>query len=146
MEQWIGTHCYICCRKYQNRYQYCLNSDGFIHYMRPFKGHSGGNKVDPSLLDNVQIPNRWSEYLYHVGSCLKNAFHHPLRIGCRVKRYKRRKTNSILHSRGSSQSFTISTSTIRNYSEGYLAGSTRRFSSVWYQYGESRGGRGKNGA
>ena len=29
-----------------------------------------GNKVDPSLLDHVQIPYRWSEYLYHVGSSL----------------------------------------------------------------------------
>ena len=35
---------------------------------------------------------------------------------------------------------------ILNYSEGYLAGSTRRFSSALYQYGETRGGRGKEGA
>ena len=33
----------------------------------PFQGHSGGTKVDPALLDNVEVPRRWSEYLYHVG-------------------------------------------------------------------------------
>ena len=30
----------------------------------------GGNKVDPSLLDNVGIPYNWSRYIYHVGSSL----------------------------------------------------------------------------
>ena len=70
MEQWIGTHCYMCfvatARTLQNgriqnclifcikevakdRFQYCQNSDGFIHYMRAIQGHSGGNNVDPSL-------------------------------------------------------------------------------------------------
>ena len=38
--------------------------------MRAIQGHSGGNTVDPSLLDNVKIPYMWSEYLYHVGSSL----------------------------------------------------------------------------
>ena len=54
----------------KKRYQYCLNSDCFIHYMRAIHGHSGGTKVDPSLLDNFQIPFTWSEYFYHVGSSL----------------------------------------------------------------------------
>ena len=34
------------------------------------QGHSGGNKVDPSLVDNVEIPYNWSEYINHVGSSL----------------------------------------------------------------------------
>ena len=51
-------------------FQYCLNSNGFIHNMRAIQGHSGGNKVDPSLLDNAKIPHNWSEYFYHVGSSL----------------------------------------------------------------------------
>ena len=49
-------------------FQHCLNSDDVIHYMRAIQSHSGGNKVDPLLLDKVQIPYRWSEYFYHVGS------------------------------------------------------------------------------
>ena len=28
---------------------------------------AGGTKVDPTLLDNVLIPYRWSEHLYPVG-------------------------------------------------------------------------------
>ena len=46
----------------KKRFQYCFHSDGFIDYMRAIQGHSGGSKVDPQLLDNVQIPYRWSEY------------------------------------------------------------------------------------
>ena len=34
------------------------------------QGHSGGAKVGPTLLDNEQIPYKWSEYLYHVGCSL----------------------------------------------------------------------------
>ena len=54
----------------KNRFQYCLNPDGFIHYMRAIQGHSGGNKADPSLLDNVAMPYNCSEYIDHVGSSL----------------------------------------------------------------------------
>ena len=59
-------------RSDKKRFQFCLNSDGFIHDMRAIQGHSGGYKVDPSLLDDVQIPYRWREYIYHVGSFLCN--------------------------------------------------------------------------
>ena len=38
--------------------------------MRATECHSRGSKVDPSLLDNVHIPCRWSEYLDHGGSSL----------------------------------------------------------------------------
>ena len=46
----------------------CLNFDGFIHHMRVILGHSGGTNDDFSLLDNVQIPYMWSEYISHAGS------------------------------------------------------------------------------
>ena len=36
--------------------------------MRAIQGHSGGNKVDPSLQDNVEFPFDWIECIYHVGS------------------------------------------------------------------------------
>ena len=41
----------------KNICQYCLpeHSDDFIHNMRVIQGHSGRNKVDLSLLDNVKI-------------------------------------------------------------------------------------------
>ena len=60
--------------------KYCLNSDGFIHGVRATRGHPGGNKVDPSLLDNVEIPYMWSDYIYHVGSslCLHAIIHQGL--------------------------------------------------------------------
>ena len=61
----------------KERFQYCLNSDGFIHYMRASRDHSEGNKVDPLLPDKVQMPYMWSEYLYHVGSslCMPSIIH-----------------------------------------------------------------------
>ena len=36
--------------------QYCFDSYGYILYVRAIQGHSGGNKVDPSLQDHVEIP------------------------------------------------------------------------------------------
>ena len=54
----------------KKRFQHCPNSDGFILYLRADKGPSGGNKVDPSLQDKVEIPCNWIEYIYHVGSSL----------------------------------------------------------------------------
>ena len=59
------------------RFQYCLNSDGFIHYIRAIQGHYGAHEIDPSLLDNVKILCMWSEYIYHVGSslCTHSIFH-----------------------------------------------------------------------
>ena len=45
----------------RKRFQYCLNSDGLI--LHAIQGHSGGTKVDRSLLDKVPILYNWSEYL-----------------------------------------------------------------------------------
>ena len=55
----------ICIKEATRKY-----SDGFIHYMRAIQGHSGRYKVDPSLLDNVEITYMWSEFIYHVGDSL----------------------------------------------------------------------------
>ena len=104
--------------------QYCLDSNGFILHVCAIHGHCGGNKVDLSLLDNVEIPYMWNEYIYHVDLSLdlhyliNNAvqpdwlhlsrwffsglqFYYQIPSHCRRKRYERRKTNGILHSRGS---------------------------------------------
>ena len=41
----------------KNIFQYCLDSHGYLVNTRAIQGHSGGSKVDPSLQDNVEIPN-----------------------------------------------------------------------------------------
>ena len=42
----------------KKRFQYCTDPSGQeILYLRALQGHSGRNLVDPSLQDNVLIPN-----------------------------------------------------------------------------------------
>ena len=50
------------------RFQYCTDPSGQeILYLRALQGHSGRNPIDPSLQDNVLIPNNFFEYIYHIG-------------------------------------------------------------------------------
>ena len=35
--------------------------------LRALQGNSGRNLVDPSLLDNLLIPNNFFEYIHHIG-------------------------------------------------------------------------------
>ena len=50
------------------RFQYCTDPSGQeILYLRTFQGHSGRNPIDPSLQNNVLIPNNFFEYIYHIG-------------------------------------------------------------------------------
>ena len=51
----------------KKRYQYCTDSSGTILYLRALQGHSGRNLIDPTLQDNVLIPNNFFQYIYHVG-------------------------------------------------------------------------------
>ena len=52
----------------KNRFQYCTDPSGQeILYLRALQGHSGRNPIDPSLQDNVLIPNKFFEYIYHIG-------------------------------------------------------------------------------
>ena len=39
-------------------------------YLRALQGHSGRNPIDPSLQDNVSIPNNFFEYIYHIGCAI----------------------------------------------------------------------------
>ena len=51
----------------KKRFQYCTDSSGQeILYLRALQGHSGRNLIDPSLQDNVSIPDNFFEYIYHV--------------------------------------------------------------------------------
>ena len=38
----------------RKRLQYCLDSHGYLLHVRAIQSHVGGNKVDPSMQDNVQ--------------------------------------------------------------------------------------------
>ena len=51
-------------------YQYCTVSSGTILYLRALQGHSGRNLIDPTLQDNVLIPNNFFECTYHVGCAI----------------------------------------------------------------------------
>ena len=55
----------------KKRFQYCTDSSGQeILYLRALQGHSGRNSIDPTLQDNVLIPNDFSEYSYHIGCAI----------------------------------------------------------------------------
>ena len=51
----------------KKRFQYCTDSSGTALYYRPLQGHSGRNLIDPSLQDNVLIPDDFFKYIYNVG-------------------------------------------------------------------------------
>ena len=55
----------------KKRYQYCTDPSGqeFL-YLRALQGHSGRNLIDPTLQDNVLIPNSFFQYIYHVGCAI----------------------------------------------------------------------------
>ena len=43
-------------------------SAGTIQYLRAIQGHSGGKHTNPTLQDNVSLPDDFAEHIYHVGS------------------------------------------------------------------------------
>ena len=52
----------------RKRFQFCTDLSGQeILYFRALQGHSGRNPIDPTLQDNVLIPNTFFEYIYHIG-------------------------------------------------------------------------------
>ena len=57
-------------RRNKKRYQYCTDSSEIIVYLRVLQGHSGRNLVDPTLQNNVVIPDGFYEYIYHVGCAI----------------------------------------------------------------------------
>ena len=52
------------------RFQYCTDSAGETLYLRALQGHSGRNLTDPSLQNNVLIPDGFFKYIYHVGCAI----------------------------------------------------------------------------
>ena len=64
----------------KKRFQYYIDSSGAILYLRALQGHSGRNIIDPSLQDNVVIPDGFFKYIYHVGCAINFTFHHQVGI------------------------------------------------------------------
>ena len=55
----------------KKRFQHCADPSGQeILYFRALQGHTGRNPIDPSLQDNVLIPNDFFEYTYHIGCAI----------------------------------------------------------------------------
>ena len=56
---------------HKKRFQYCTDPPGQeIFHLRALQGHSGRSHIDPSLQDNVLIPNDFFEYIYHIGCAI----------------------------------------------------------------------------
>ena len=56
----------------KKRFQYCTGpSRQEILYLRAPQGHSGRNPIDPTLQDNVLIPNNFFEYIHHIGCAIR---------------------------------------------------------------------------
>ena len=61
-------------------FQYCTDaSRQEILYLRALQGHSGRNLIDPSLQDNVLIPDDFFKYIYHFGCAIN--FHSFINSG-----------------------------------------------------------------
>ena len=57
---------------HKKRFQYCTDSSGQeILYLRALQGHSGRNPIDPTLQDNVLIPDNFSGYIHHIGCAIR---------------------------------------------------------------------------
>ena len=54
----------------KKRFQYCSNPKSSKHflYFGAIQGHSGGDLVDPTLQDNVLLPDDFAEYIHHIGN------------------------------------------------------------------------------
>ena len=54
----------------KKRFQYCVDPSSPETFLHPqaIQGQSGGTHIDPTLQDNVLLPDHFAEHIYHVGS------------------------------------------------------------------------------
>ena len=84
----------------RKKIQYCTDPSGqAILYLRGLQGHSGRNPIDPTLQDNVLIPNNFFEYIYLIGCAIN--LHSITNSGLIPGGHFEQKTDSILHVCGS---------------------------------------------
>ena len=86
---------------HKKRFQYCTDLSGQeILYLRALQGHSGRNLIDPSLQDNVVIPDGFFKYIYHVGCAINFTFHRQFRVDTWRSKFEQ-STDSIFSACGS---------------------------------------------
>ena len=56
--------------RHKKSFQYCADCSGTILYLRALQSHSGRSLIDPTLQDNVIIPDGFLKYIYHVGCAI----------------------------------------------------------------------------
>ena len=85
----------------KKRFQYCTDSSGTILYLQALQGHSGRSLIDPTLQDNVIIPDGFFKYIYHVGCAIN--FHSIINSGSHGQKPKGSRQDRL----GSTASCTI---------------------------------------
>ena len=60
-------------------------------YFRAIQGHSGGTLVDPTLQDNVLLPDDFADYIHHIGNAhdMHSIIQGGLVLGRTLKRDRR---------------------------------------------------------
>ena len=84
----------------KHRYQYCTDSSGAILYLRALQGHSGRSLIDPTLQDNVVIPDDFLQVHLSCRMCNQFTLHHEFGIDTWRSKFEQ-KTDGILHACGS---------------------------------------------
>ena len=65
----------------KRRFQYCADPSRQENlYLRALQGLAGRNPIDPTLQDNVLIPNNFFQYIYNIGCAVNFTLHHKFRI------------------------------------------------------------------
>ena len=86
----------------KKRFEYCNDPSGQeILYSRALQCHSGRNPIDPTLQDNVLIPNNFFEYILSYWMCSHFTLHHKFRIDSGRTKFLQGQTDGILYSRES---------------------------------------------
>ena len=84
----------------KKRYHYCTDSSGIILYFRALQGHSGRSLIDPTLQDNVIIPDGFFKYILSCRMCNQFTFHHQFGIDTWRSKFEQQ-TDRILSACGS---------------------------------------------
>ena len=72
------------------------NSSKHFLYFRAIQGHSGDTLVDPTLQDNVMLPDDFAEYIYHIGNAHEM---HSIIKSARRKKPQKGQAVRVFHSR-----------------------------------------------
>ena len=86
----------------KKRFHYCTEPSGQeIVYLRALQGHAGRDPIDPTLQDNVFMPNNFFEYIYHIGFATSSHSITNSEIDTRRAKSKQGETDGTLYSRES---------------------------------------------